>query len=253
MWDLKNKKALITGGTKGIGKATVEEFISLGAEVLFTARNADEVKELQKAFSEKDGAVITGLAADATNDDDNKAVKTWIEKNWGKLDVLVNNAGMNIRKLTNEYTIEEYHKVMNTNMTAPFLLSNLLFDLLKKSGSAAIINVASVAGTLDVKTGSPYGISKAGLIQFTKHLAVEWAAYGIRVNTVSPWFTETPLTKGLLSNQEKSGQIINRTPLGRIAKPVEMAAAIAFLAMPAASYITGQNLIVDGGMTASAL
>ncbi len=253
MWNLKNKKALITGGSKGIGKATVEEFISLGAEVLFTARNPDEVKELETRLSQNEGAVVTGLVADATNDDDNQAIKTWIEKRWGKLDVLVNNAGMNIRKSTNEYTAEDYHKVMNTNMTAPFLLSNLLFDLLKKSGSAAIINVASVAGTLDVRTGSPYGISKAGLIQFTKNIATEWATYGIRVNTVSPWFTETPLTKGLLQNPEKANQIINRTPLGRIAKPIEMAAAIAFLAMPAASYITGQNLIVDGGMTASAL
>jgi tropinone reductase I len=104
---------------------------------------------------------------------------------------------------------------------------------------------------LDVGTGAPYGISKAGLLQLTRNLAVEWAKYNIRVNAVSPWFTETPLTAGLLQNEEKLTQVIKRTPMARVAKPEEMASVIAFLAMEASSYMTGQNLIVDGGMTAS--
>lgn len=251
-WNLKDKKVLITGGTKGIGKATVIEFLELGAKILFTARNKEEVSalesELQQGFSE-----IYGLATDVTIAQDIMKVKTWIETKWGTLDILVNNAGTNLRKPTVEYSKEDYRKVIETNITSVFYLNVSLFDLLKKAKKSSIINVASIAGMLDVQTGSPYGISKAGLLQLTRNLAVEWAEHGIRVNAISPWFTETPLTERLLSNESKISKVIERTPLKRIAQPEEMASAIAFLSMDKASYITGQNLVVDGGMTANAL
>lgn len=146
-----------------------------------------------------------------------------------------------------------YYKILDINLTSVFNISIALFDLLKNANQSSIINVASVAGILDVQTGSPYGISKAGLLQLTRNLAVEWAEHRIRVNAVSPWFTETPLTSGLLENEAKTRKIIERTPLRRIAQPAEMANGIAFLAMDASSYMTGQNLIIDGGMTANAL
>jgi tropinone reductase I len=180
-------------------------------------------------------------------------VENYIEINWGKLDVLVNNAGTNLRKPTIEYSDEEYQFVLDTNVKAPFMISKALYPLLQKSTYPSIINVASIAGSFDVRTGSPYGISKAGIIQLTKNLAVEWAEDTIRVNAVSPWFTETPLTEGLLKDDAKISKVIDRTPLKRVAQPSEMASTIAFLAMPAASYITGQNIVVDGGMTANAL
>lgn len=252
-FNLENKKVLITGGTKGIGKATVEIFLELGAEVIFTARNADDITALEKTLSDSYPNKVKGMVADATKAEDIYILKDYISGTWGYLDVLVNNAGTNIRKPTIEYTAEEYSTVLNTNMTAPFNLSNSFFELLKKSSFPSIINVASVAGSLDVQTGSPYGISKAGLLQFTRNLSVEWATFGIRVNAVSPWFTETPLTEALLQNQEKIAKVIGRTPLKRVAQPSEMASVISFLAMPAASYITGQNITVDGGMTANAL
>lgn len=113
--------------------------------------------------------------------------------------------------------------------------------------------MASVAALQDVGTGTPYAISKAGLLQQTRSLAVEWAGDGIRVNAVSPWFTETPLTKGYLSQEEKIAPILKRTPLNRIAKPEEIADIIAFLAMERSSYITGQNIVADGGMTINAI
>ncbi|UUW08408.1 SDR family oxidoreductase [Flavobacterium plurextorum] len=252
MFTLKNYNVLITGGSKGIGKATVELFLKLGANVLFTARNQEAITSLENELR-KEYQNINGLVADVTNTDDIEKVKKHIESTWGKLDVLVNNAGTNLRKPTIEYSEEEYQYVVDTNIKAPFMISKALYPLLQKSSFPSIINLASIAGSLDVRTGSPYGISKAGLIQLTRNLAVEWADDKIRVNAVSPWFTETPLTEGLLKDASKTSNVVARTPLKRVAQPIEMASAIAFLAMPAASYITGQNIIVDGGMTANAL
>jgi len=126
-----------------------------------------------------------------------------------------------------------------------------LYPLLKASGNASIINNGSIAGQFDVATGSPYGISKAGMIQLSKNLAVEWASDGIRVNTLSPGFTVTPLTKPLFAKQERIDAIIQRTPMKRVAEAEEMASVISFLAMDHSSFVTGQNITVDGGISAS--
>ncbi|UEG54861.1 SDR family oxidoreductase [Mucilaginibacter daejeonensis] len=252
MWNLNKKKILITGGTKGIGRAAVIEILKLGAEVLFTARNQDEVASFEQELQEA-GFAATGLVSDIADTANRHEVITWIEKHWGALDVLVNNVGMNIRKPTLEFTTEEYKRILDVNLIAPFELSRSLHPLLVKGQNPVIINVASIAGFLDVQTGSPYAMSKAALIQQTKNLATEWAKDGIRVNALSPWFTETPLTEALLLNESKVQDVLSRTPLKRVARAEEMATIIAFLAMNASSYITGQNIIADGGMSVTAL
>lgn len=252
MWNLKNKKALVTGGSKGIGKATVLEFLKLGAEVLFTARNEKEIKLLE-AELKKEGYKVTGLVADSAKTTDVKKVKEWIEENWKSLDILVNNAGINIRKKANDYSEDEFRKVLEINLLAPFEISRALYPFLKKSGTASIVNVASSAATQDVGTGTPYAMSKAGLLQQSRSLAVEWALDGIRVNSVSPWFTKTPLTEGYLHNEEKMNAILNRTPLNRVAEAEEISSIITFLAMDKSSFITGQNIVADGGMSITAL
>lgn len=249
-WNLENKFALVTGGSKGIGNAIIKELSDLGATVLFLARDEENN---QRVLSTIGNEKLNALAGDVTNNDFRKKVNAWVEDNWGKLDILVNNAGINIRKPSIEYTPDEYQRVLNVNLIAPFELIKELYPLLKKSGHASIINIASVAGSMDAQTGAPYGMSKAGIIQLSRSLAAEWASSRIRVNAVSPWFTETPATSGLLSNQERLAAIIARTPEKRVAKDVEIAAAVAFLAMDKSSYITGQNIIVDGGATSSIL
>ena len=252
MWNLHHKRILITGGTKGIGLAAVTEMLKLGAKVLFTARNQQEVASLEQELVEA-GFEATGLVSNIADAANRQEVISWIEAHWGALDVLVNNAGMNIRKPTLDFTPEEYRKVLEVNLIAPFELSRSLHSFLVKGQCPVIINVASVAGFLDVQTGSPYAMSKAALIQQTKNLATEWAKDGIRVNALSPWFTETPLTEALLQNETKVHDVLSRTPLKRVARAGEMAAIIAFLAMDASSYITGQNIVADGGMSAMAL
>ncbi len=252
MWDLKGKKALISGGTKGIGRATVIDFLELGAEVLFTARNKDEIASFENELQARDFKV-KGMMADSSNLDDRIKIKEYIGELWGHVDILVNNAGINIRKKARDYSEEEYRKVLEINLIAPFELSRLLYEYLRASGNASIINVASSAALQDVGTGTPYAMSKAGLLQQSRSLAVEWAGDKIRVNSVSPWFTKTPLTEGYLHNNEKMNSILSRTPLNRVAEANEISAIIAFLAMEKSSFITGQNIIADGGMSITAL
>lgn len=252
MWNLKDKKALVTGGTKGIGLAVVEDFIALGAEVLFTARNKKEIDNLEAELRNK-GARATGLMIDSSSRADQEKLKEWIALNWNQIDILVHNAGINIRKKAIDYSEEEYRKVLEINLIAPFEISRNLYPFLQKSGNASVINIASSAATQDVGTGTPYAMSKAGLLQQTRSLASEWASDNIRVNAVSPWFTKTPLTKGYLENEEKMQSILSRTPLNRVAEAKEMAAIVSFLAMEKSSFITGQNIVADGGMSIKAL
>mgnify|MGYP003146743851 CR=1 FL=1 len=252
MWNLENKKAIVTGGSKGIGKAVVLEFLKLGADVLFTARNKEDIvnfeNELKTTYPK-----VKGLVSDSSSPKDRLELEKWVSSNWGLVDILVNNAGINIRKKTIDYTTEEFQKVVAINLIAPFEISRLLYPALKKSGKASVINIASAAAMQDVGTGSPYAMAKAGLLQQTRSLAVEWAKEGIRVNAVSPWFTKTPLTEGYLGQDEKISPILKRTPLNRVAEPEEMSAIVSFLAMDKSSFITGQNIIADGGMSVNAL
>ncbi len=251
-WNLKDKKTFVTGGSKGIGKATVIEFLELGAEVLFSARNENEIQNLEKELKKEfPNSFVKGVKADVTSKTDRQNVFDWIEKNWQKLDVLVNNAGINIRKSALEYNEEEYRKLLEINLIAPFEVSRILYPLLCKAQNASVVNVGSVAGSQDVNSGLPYAMSKGGLNQQTRSFAVEWAKDNIRVNTVSPWYTKTPLTEAVFENKEKLDRIISITPLGRIAEAAEMASVIAFLAMDKSSYLTGQNITVDGGMSVS--
>lgn len=249
-WNLAGKTAVITGGTKGIGLATADEFLALGAEVLIAARGEDT---LQTVLDERKGQKIYGIAADVATDAGRQAIVDEVSVRWGKLDILVNNAGTNIRKLTVEYDSAEVRKIFEINLFSVFELCRSLYPFLQKGTNAAVVNVASVAGVFDVKSGSPYGMTKAAEIQLTRHLAAEWAPENIRVNTVSPWYTITPLTDAVLSIPERLQGILDRTPLGRVADAEEMAAAIAFFAMHKSSYITGQNLMVDGGMSVKGL
>lgn len=251
-WTLTGKKALVTGGTKGIGQATALELLALGAEVGIVARNAAEVEQLVAEWQGQ-GYQVWGIAADLVRPDDRGDILEAIQGRWDHLDILVNNVGTNIRKAFTEYDSTEYRHIFDTNLTSAMGLTQSLFPLLEKAGKGSVINVASVAGMVDVRSGAPYGMTKAALIQMSRHLAVEWAPFGIRVNTVSPWYTRTPLAEPVLQQPDRLQHILDRTPLGRIAEAEEVAAAIAFLAMDGAGYITGHNLVVDGGMTVQGL
>lgn len=244
-WLLTGKKAVVTGGSKGIGAAVVEEFLALGAEVLAVARKEADLQQLLAQFPER----LQVLAADVSSEEGRKTLIKKVTKEWGSLDILVNNVGTNIRKPTTSYTSEEYDFVMNTNLRSAFELSRGLYPLLKQSGQGNIIQVTSVAGLTHVRTGAIYGMTKAALVQLTRNLAAEWATEGIRVNAVAPWYISTPLAQTVLQNETYYQEVISRTPMRSIGKPADVSAAVAFLCMPAAAYITGQTIAVDGGFT----
>ncbi len=245
-WNLEGMIALVTGSTKGIGLAIANEFIDLGARVFIVARDGFAVQKQVEQYR-LNGYDSWGVQADVTKKEDRIHLFETVMKETGKLDVVVNNVGMNIRKKSVTYTEEEYLQIVNTNLHPAFDICKRSYELLKKSTSGALVNIVSTAGMTHVRTGAPYGMTKAALIQLTRNLAGEWASDGIRVNAVAPWYTRTPLVEKLLQDEAYLNNVLERTPLGRIAEPEEVASAAAFLCMPAASYITGECLVVDGG------
>lgn len=247
-WNLEGKKAVITGGTKGIGLAVAEEFLSLGAEIFIVARDEKLIHEKIQNWKKK-GFSVYGSSKDLSKPQDRKSLVDEIKSIWKNLDILINNVGMNIRKKTVEFTTEEYEKVINTNLISTFELSRLFHIMLKKSVSASVVNLSSVAGLTHLRTGSPYAMTKAALVQLTKNLAVEWAEENIRVNAIAPWYIDTPLVENLMKNKDYYDEVIKRTPMKRIGKPEEVASLAAYLCMDKSSYITGQTIAVDGGFT----
>ena len=245
-WSLKGKTAFITGGTKGIGLAIVKEFLSLGAEVIFAARTASDVQKIEQELSLSFKG-IKGITADVSKPADRDMLVMVIGKKWDRLDIFINNAGTNIRKKITEYSDDEVSFLIDTIYRSALDLSRKLYPMLKKSYQGNVIFISSVAGINHLRTGAVYGTAKAALIQLTKNLAVEWASDNIRVNTIAPWYIKTPLVEQVLKNKDFLAEIIKRTPMGRLGEPVEVAAAAAFLCMPAASYITGQCIAIDGG------
>jgi Tropinone reductase 1 len=251
-WTLEGNTAFVTGGTKGMGRAIVESFLSWGADVFFVARNADDIARMEDELKDQPRS-CHGIQADVSRQSDRDEIVDFVNKRVQKLDILVNNAGTNIRKKTEDYTDEEFRHIMDTNFTAAFDLSKQLMPLLKASGKASVVFNSSVAGMNHIRTGAVYGASKAAMIQLTKNLAVEWAEHGIRVNAVAPFYIMTPLVENILANKEFLQEVQNRTPMGRVGEPHEVADLVTFLCMPAASYITGQSIAVDGGFTVNML
>ncbi|KAI9389550.1 hypothetical protein POPTR_008G059100v4 [Populus trichocarpa] len=248
-WSLHGMTALVTGGTRGIGNATVEELAGFGARVHTCSRNEEELNKCLKEWEAK-GFVVTGSVCDASSRvQREKLIEEVGSVFHGKLNSLVNNVGTNIRKPTTGYSAEEFSNLLATNFESAYHLSQIAHPLLKESGAGSVVFISSVAGLLHIGSGSIYGASKGAINQLTKNLACEWAKDNIRTNCVAPWYIRTSLVEHLLDDKVFLDKIISRTPLQRVGDPKEVSSLVGFLCLPAAAYITGQVISVDGGFT----
>jgi Tropinone reductase 1 len=247
-WQLDGARAVVTGGTRGIGLAVVLELLELGASVVTVGRDLDDLDPRLEAA--RDAGRLHLTAADLATAEGRAALIALIPATWDAVEILVNNVGTNIRTPSLDATDEDYRRILDTNLTTAWDLSRALHPRLAASGRGAIVNVGSVAGQVSVGTGAVYAMTKAAIEHLTRYLAVEWARDGIRVNAVAPWYIRTPLVEPILGDPATLERVLAVTPMRRVGEPHEAAAVIVFLCLPAASYVTGQVVAADGGFLA---
>jgi 3-oxoacyl-[acyl-carrier protein] reductase len=245
--DLTGQTALVTGATRGIGAAIVRDFLSAGADVILTGHDKRELEQVREAH-EAEG--IRNIRYRHVEFSDESSFQPFLEEMAGldRLDVCVNNAGTNRNNPIDETRVEDYDYLQNVNLRAPFLVCRAVSPVMKKRKYGRIVNLASVWGVISRPKRSVYSITKFGVVGLTKAVSADLAPHGILVNAVSPGFTMTELTKNTVSETE-IGELSGLIPLGRFAEPPEIAKMVLFLSSPLNTYLTGQNVIVDGGFT----
>ena len=252
LFNLTGKAALVTGGNGGIGLGIARGLVQAGARVAIIARNNEKSRVAARALTEETGVAPLVLTADVSAPDQVTAVVNEAKNGLGRVDILFNNAGINIRKLPQDLAPEEWHKIMDVNLISAFLMSKAVYPHMKQSGGGKIINIGSMTSYFGASFGSAYATSKGGIVQLSKSLALAWAADNIQVNAILPGWFETELTDG--ARAQVPGlyeRVLARIPAGRWAKPADIAGTAIWLASPSSDYVTGAAIPVDGGFSSS--
>ncbi|MBI4245930.1 MAG: glucose 1-dehydrogenase [Candidatus Rokubacteria bacterium] len=247
MFDLKGRVAVVTGGNGGIGLGMARGLAQAGARIVVAARNQAKSRAAVAALEEL-GAEAVALAVDVVDETSVAGLVQAVGDRWGRLDVLVNNAGINIRKPVQDLAPAEWRRVLDTNLTSTFLLSRAAYPVMKAQGGGKIINIGSMLSIFGAAFAPAYGASKGGVVQLTRSLATAWARDNIQVNVVLPGWIDTDLTRQARRDVPGLDEtVLKRTPAGRWGVPDDLAGIAVFLAGPASDFITGAAIPVDGG------
>jgi gluconate 5-dehydrogenase len=248
MFSLKGRTALVTGASRGLGFAMAQALGKAGAAVCINARNADQLNQAAAALK-KDGIAATALPFDVSDEKAAVDAVARVVRDHGRIDIVVSNAGSNIRNPIVEYKTADFLTVLNTHLTAAFVLAREAAKTMVKNRHGRIINTTSIMGRTPRPTLPAYAAAKAALDGLTRQMAVELGPQGVTVNAIAPGYFLTEINAPLLANQEFSAMIERRTPVGRWGQPDELGAAAVFLASDEAGYVNGHTLVVDGGIT----
>ncbi|GAB4566594.1 MAG: SDR family NAD(P)-dependent oxidoreductase [Anaerolineae bacterium] len=247
---LDGRVALITGGSKGLGKAMAEALAGAGADVAITSRRLEDATAAAEEISSSTGRRVIPVKADVTSSADVQQMVERVVSELGRIDILVNNAGINIRGPIVELSEDDWRQVIDTNLTGPWLCARAVGPYMSAQRWGRVINVSSMLGFVGLPERTPYASSKGGLIQMTRTLALEWAPYGITVNALCPGPIMTAINEIFKTNPELYESFRARIPLGRWGEPEDLQGAVIFMASEASRFMTGSLVVIDGGWTA---
>lgn len=250
LFELKGKTALVTGSTSGIGKTLAEGLARNGVTVLVNGRNTEKAEAVKNEFIEKGYSAYTAVF-DVTSSEEIRQAADRIALDPGIPDIIVNNAGINLRHPLEDFPEEEWDAVIDTNLKSAYLVTRAFIKAMIKRGSGKIINIGSLQSELGRTTITPYAASKGGIKMLTRGMATEWAQHNIQVNAIGPGYYKTPLTRPLYEDPEFNAWLKQRTPARRWGATEELVGTLLFLGSAASDFVTGQLIFVDGGITAS--
>jgi NAD(P)-dependent dehydrogenase (short-subunit alcohol dehydrogenase family) len=250
LFRLDGQVVLITGGTKGLGREMALAFSEAGATTVICSRTQADCTSVAKDISDKTGNTCSGVSADVTEESEVDTLFQKVIDDFGKLDVVVNSAGMNIRHPVEDFPLDEFKQIVDVNLTGTWLCCRAAGRILKPQGSGSVINIGSTLGAVGLAERSAYTSSKAAVAGLTRTLALEWAPFGVRCNALCPGPFLTEINQPLLKTPEKVASLLSLTAFNRWGEMHEIRGAALFLASPASTYVTGSSLFVDGGWTA---
>ena len=249
---LDGKVAVLPGGYGGIGAALARGLAEFGADVVIAGRNLEKAKKVAEDIGSATGRQTLAADVDVVDPESVDRLISQVMDRFGHIDVLINLPGMNVEAPAERFPLDQWKKVMELNVTGTFVPCQAVGRIMIAQKSGSIINISSVRGQLAIRRGyAAYTPSKAAVNNLTRQLAVEWAPHNVRVNAVAPTFIETPLVEHMLADQTFRKTLTDRIPLGRVGVPADVVGATIFLAAPASSFVTGQIVLVDGGVTAT--
>lgn len=249
LFALAGRTALVTGGNSGIGLAMARALGLAGAHVVIAARRGEELAKAEAELA-AEGIAARALRVDLTQPSSIDALCGLALAEGGRVDIVVNAAGMNLRQPFGDVTAEEFEQHLKVHLTAPFLLTQRLAPAMKERRWGRIINLASLQSYRAFANSAPYGAAKGGIVQLTRAIAQEWSPHGITCNAIGPGFFPTPLTEPVFSNPELAARNAAQTAIGRNGELADLHGLTVFLASEASAYITGQTIVIDGGFTA---